>query len=144
PGTVVSDTVEPYLGVRKLTFSNGLMVSLKQTDLERERIRLELHVDGGQLLNTRDDPLATAMDDALPSGGLGKHSTDELQSILAGHSVSFNFRADAETFALRAATTPRDLELQLRLFAAAISDPGYRPEGEAQYRRNIENFFASL
>jgi zinc protease len=30
------------------------------------------------------------------------------------------------------------------LLAAAISDPGYRPQGEAQYRRNIENYFASL
>jgi zinc protease len=28
--------------------------------------------------------------------------------------------------------------------AAAVSDPGYRPAGEAQYRRNIENFFAQL
>jgi zinc protease len=25
-----------------------------------------------------------------------------------------------------------------------VTDPGYRPAGEAQYRRNIENFFASL
>jgi zinc protease len=45
---------------------------------------------------------------------------------------------------MAAATTPRDLELQLELLAAAISDPGYRPQGEAQYRRNIENFFARL
>lgn len=143
PGTVVSDETEPLLGVRKLVFANGLRVSLKPTDLQRDRIAVELNIDGGQLLNTRDDPLATAMDNALPVGGLGKHSIDELQTILAGNSVGFAFGADAETFAMASQTTPRDLELQLQLLAAAISDPGFRPEGEAQYRRNIENFFAA-
>lgn len=143
PGTIVSDETEPLLGVRKLVFANGLRLNLKPTDLERDRIRVELNIDGGQLLNTREDPLATAMDDALPVGGLGKHPIDELQTILAGNSVGFRFGADAETFVMGSQTTPRDLELQLQLLAAAVTDPGFRPEGEAQYRRSIENFFAS-
>ncbi|MEO6040600.1 MAG: insulinase family protein [Croceibacterium sp.] len=144
PGAVVSDTTEPLLGVRKLRFANGLKVSLKTTDLQRNAISLALNIDGGQLLNTRANPLATAMDDVLPVGGLGKHSMDELQSILAGRSVTFRFGADAETFVLGGVTTPRDLELQLQVLAAAVSDPGYRPQGEEQYRRNIRNFFARL
>ncbi|HEY6816635.1 MAG TPA: insulinase family protein [Croceibacterium sp.] len=143
PGTVVADAVEPLLGVRLLTFSNGLRVSLKQTDLQRDRVSVELNIDGGQMLNTRDNPLATAMDSALPAGGLGKHSIDELQTIFAGSAVGFTFNADAETFVFASQTTPRDLELQLQLTSAALSDPGFRPEGEAQYRRGIENFFAS-
>jgi zinc protease len=143
PGTVVADTTEPLLGVRKLTFANGLRLSLRKTDLQQDRIAVELNIDGGQMLNTRDDPLATAMDNALPIGGLGKHSIDDLQTILAGSSVGFGFNADAETFVFASQTTPRDLELQLQLDAAALSDPGFRPEGEAQYRRSIENFFAS-
>jgi zinc protease len=144
PGTVVSDMVEPILGVRKLTFSNGLKVSMKRTELQRDRVSVRLNLDGGQLLNTREDPLATAMDDALAVGGLGRHSTDELQSILAGRSVSFNFAGGPETFVLGGSTTPRDLELQLQVMAAALTDPGYRPQGEDQYRRSIRNFFARL
>ncbi len=143
PGTVVSDTHEPLLGVRLLTFSNGLKLSLKQTALQRDRISVELNIDGGEMLNTRDDPLATAMDNALPVGGLGKHSIDDLQTILAGSAVGFTFNSDAETFVFASQTTPRDLPLQLQLVTAAVSDPGFRPEGEAQYRRSIENFFAS-
>ena len=143
PGTVVSDTVEPLLGIRALRFANGLMLNLKPTELQRDRIAVELNIDGGQLLNTRDDPLATAMTGVLPVGGLGQHSTDELQSILAGRSVGFSIAVEDDSFRMGATTTPRDLELQLQLLAAAISDPGYRPQGEAQYRRDIENFFAS-
>ena len=144
PGTVVSDTHEPVLGIRTIRFANGLRLNLKKTDLQRDRISVALNVDGGQMLNTRDNPIATAMASALPVGGLGKHTTDELQSILAGRSVGFGFGAGEETFAMSAQTTPRDLPLQLQLITAAITDAAYRPAGEAQYRRNIENFFASL
>ncbi len=141
-GAVVSDTVEPLLGVRKIVFDNGAMLSLKRTELQRDRIRAQLNIDGGRLVNTRDSPLATSLVSVLPAGGLGRLSTDDLQSILAGRSVDFTLRADDETFAATATTTPRDLELQLQLFAAALTDPGYRPEGEIQYRRSIDNFFA--
>ena len=41
-------------------------------------------------------------------------------------------------------TTPRDLELQLQLMAALLTDPGYRPEGVERFRKNIDNFFNTL
>lgn len=142
-GRVVSDKVDGPLGIRKVVFANGLMLSMKRTDLEKDRIAVELNLDGGRLLATREDPLAVELDNALPSGGLGKHPLDELQSILAGRSVGFRFAAGDETFVMGSGTTPRDLELQLQLMAAALTDPGFRPQGEAQYRRAIENMFAT-
>ena len=144
PGRVVADTVEPLLGIRTIRFANGLRLNLKQTDLQRDRIAIQLNVDGGQLLNTGDDPLATQMAGSLEVGGLGKHTRDEIQSILAGRTVGFNIGAGGETFVATANTTSRDLELQLQMIAAGISDPGFRPQGEAQYRRSIENLFAGL
>ena len=144
PGKVVSDKAEPLLGIREIQFANGLRLNLKPTELQKDRISLVLAVDGGQMLDTKEHPLATAMVNVLAIGGLGKHSYDELQSILAGRSVSFAIGDGERAFKMGATTTPRDLELQLQLLAAAISDPGYRPQGEAQYRRNIENYFAQL
>lgn len=144
PGTVTSDVVEGYLGIRQITFDNGLKLNLKRTDLAEDRISLELNIDGGEMLDTRDAPLATAMTNSLVVGGLGAHSLDELQSILAGKQVGINLAAEEETFRFRSTTTPRDLEMQLRLFAATVSDPGYRPQGEEQYRRSVSNFFARL
>lgn len=143
-GVVVADTVEPLLGIRTISFANGLRLNLMPTDLEQDRITLQLNIDGGQMLDTQADPLATAMTSTLASGGLGEHSIDELQSILAGKQLSFSFSAAAETFRMGGTTTPADLEMQLQLFAAALVDAGYRPQGEVQYRRNITNFFARL
>jgi zinc protease len=105
-------------------------------------VLVQVSLDGGDMLNTRDNPLATQMVSAMPVGGLGKHSQDELQSILAGHTVSTGLASTPETFVSSAQTTPRDLLLQLEVMAAFVKDPGYRPEGEIQYRLNINNFFA--
>ncbi|MGN6497817.1 MAG: M16 family metallopeptidase, partial [Tsuneonella sp.] len=143
PGIVVSDRTEPRLGIRELRFANGLRVNLKHTALQRDRILFSLTLDGGSLLDTKADPLATALVPSLPAGGLGKHSQDALQSILAGRTVNFAIADAGDVFAMRGVTTPRDLQLQLELLSAAISDPGYRPEGEAMYRRGVANFFKS-
>lgn len=144
PGTVASDTREPLLGIREVRFANGVRLNLKHTDIEKDRALVQLSIDGGDMLNTRDAPLTTEMASFLPYGGLGKHSQDELQSILAGRTVSTGFDSTPETFVSVAETTPPDLELQLELMAAQVTDPGYRAEGEIRYRLNINNFFAQM
>jgi zinc protease len=142
PGTIFQDFVEPQLGIREVRFTNGVMLNLKKTALEADRVQVSLTIDGGNLLNTRANPLATEMTPFLIQGGLGKHSLDDLQSILAGHTVTSALGAGDDAFSARASTTPDDLPLQLELFTAYLADPGYRPEGEEQYKLNIANFFA--
>lgn len=142
PGAVASDSREPALGIRTIRFGNGVRLNLKRTDLEAGRVLVKVSVDGGEHINTRDNPIATQMVPYLPVGGLGRHSQDALQSILAGHTVSTGISVGADAFVSSAQTTPDDLELQLQLFAAFVADPGYRLEGEVQYRLNINNFFA--
>lgn len=144
PGVVVSDTREPVLGIREVRFANGVMLNLKRTDLEKERVRVSLAIDGGDRLDTRADPLASEMVPYLDEGGLTRHSRDELETILAGRTVGFGLSRGDETFDSRVATTPRDLELQLQVLTALITAPGYRPEGEVQYRQQINNYFAQL
>lgn len=144
PGEVVSDTRDERLGFRYITFANGVRLTLKQTDIREDRISYRLLLDGGSLLDTADDPLRTYLVGAIPAGGLGAHSSDELQTILAGRSVGLRLSNAADAFSFSGGTTPRDLELQLQVLAAAITDPGYRNEGIEQFRRGIDNFFETL
>ncbi|MEP5937322.1 MAG: insulinase family protein [Erythrobacter sp.] len=143
-GQVVADSRDERLGLRYLTFANGVRLTLKQTDIQEDRISYRVAIDGGRLLNSREDPLATNLVTSLPAGGLGEHSQDELLSILAGRSVGLRIGSGEDSFTLSGGTTPRDLELQLQLVTAGITDPGYRREGLEQYRRRIDNFFNSL
>lgn len=144
PGQVVGDAREPLLGIRQVRFANGVRLNVKKTDLEKDRVHVQLSVDGGDMLATKSNPIATEMIPMLTAGGLGKHSQDELQSLLAGRTVGANVGATAETFVSSAQTTPLDLELQLQLMTAFLTDPGFRPEGELRYRLNINNFFAQM
>ncbi|GGC00195.1 peptidase M16 [Novosphingobium endophyticum] len=143
-GKVVSDRVDPRLGIREVRFANGVMLNLKRTDIEQDKVRVSVSIDGGDMLDTPSDPLATEMVSYLDEGGLGKHSRDDLETILAGRTVGFGLRSDEASFDGLYRTTPRDLQLQLELIAALITDPGYRSEGQVQYRQQINNYFARL
>jgi len=144
PGKVVADTVSPALGIREVRFANGVMLNLRKTDIEKDRVRVSLAIDGGDAIATKKDPLANELVPYLDEGGLGKHSADDLQSILAGHTVGVNFRSNEASYVTRVATTPSDLQLEFDLLAAFVTDPGYRPEGEVQYRQQVNNYFAQL
>ncbi|MEJ2458592.1 MAG: insulinase family protein [Novosphingobium sp.] len=144
PGTVTSDTREPLLGIREVRFANGVMLNIKHTDIEKDKVRVSLAIDGGDMLDTKVNPTASEMAPYLDEGGLGKHSRDELDTILAGHTLSLNLARGEATFKSAATTIPGDLELQLDLMTALISDPGYRPEGEVQYRQSVNNYFAQI
>lgn len=143
-GEVVSDNTSDDLGIRTLRFANGVMLNLKKTDLQDDRISIRTYIDGGRMLRTKDDPLAVELAGLLSSGGLGKHSLDELQSILAGRSVSGSFGGGSDTFSSSTTTTPRDFELQLQLLAAFVTDPGYRAEGLGPWKKGLADFFARI
>ncbi|MFM2301440.1 MAG: hypothetical protein RLZZ84_1176 [Pseudomonadota bacterium] len=149
PGTVQSDVRDPALGIRTIRFANNVRLNLKRTDLQHDQVLVQVSLDGGQMLATPTNPLAVQMvsiggSSILTLGGLGKHSKDQLDTLLAGRTASAGVAATPETFVIQAATTPRDLEIELQLAAAQLTDPGYRPEGQVIFLQNINNLFASL
>ncbi len=144
PGEVISDTEDERFGFRLIRFANGVRLNLKQSDIRQNQIRYSVTLDGGNLLNTSDDPLKTALVSAFTLGGLGQHSQDELETVLAGRDVRLSMRSSSDHFSLSGGTNPEDLDLQLQLLAAALTDPGYRKEGEQRYARRVEDWFARL
>ena len=142
PGAVVFDGRDDRFGFRLIRFENGVMLNLKQTDIRKDRVSFRVTVDGGTLLNTADDPLKTALVSSMSAGGLGKHSEDELETVLAGHDVRLSIGASTDGFRISGGTTPEDLLLQMQLVSAGLTDPGYRGEAIERYRRNIAEFFA--
>lgn len=149
PGTVISDTRDPALGIRTVRFANNVRLNVKRTELRANEILVQVSLDGGQMLATRDNPLAVQMvslgnSSILALGGLGKHSKDQLDSLLAGRTVSAGVVATPETFVIQAGTTPRDLATELQLAAAQLTDPGYRPEAQVIFLQNMNSLFAAL
>ncbi|MEO1921228.1 MAG: insulinase family protein [Sphingomonadaceae bacterium] len=142
PGAVVSDTLTEDLDIRTLRFGNGVMLNLKQTDIVDDQILVQVNIDGGSLLETKEDPLKTQLVGLMTQGGLGALTLDELQTALAGRSVGNAFGLTSDTFVSYVGTKPRDLELQLQLLAAYLVDPGLRNDPVVRFRAGLDDVFA--
>lgn len=143
PGKVVSDNRIDDLGIRRIRFANNVMLNIKKTDFQKERVYLSVRVDGGNLLATRDDPTKVALAGSLTVGGLEAHSADELRTILAGKTVSPGFGASTDAFGGSALTSSEDFALQAKLMAAFVTHPGYRADGLALIRRFLPQQYAA-
>lgn len=145
PGRVVSSTDLDDLGVRQLVLSNGVRVNLKPTPYSQGEILVAAAIDGGRMSQPAGKPGLNALAAAvINQGGLEAHPVTDLQRIFAGRTVASNFSVDDERFFFQGATTPRDLELHLKVLAARILHPGYRPEAEIQFRRMLPAAYARL
>jgi zinc protease len=145
PGRVVADGRIEDLGLRTIRFANNVRLTLRRTDFERGRVLVSLRLGGGALdFPQQPDGLANFMGTAFAAGGTRRHSLDALQSIMAGRMVRGGVDVLPDGFGGARATTPEDLLAQLQLLAAYVTAPGYRPEGEAQWRAEIAAWYPTL
>ncbi|WP_237023509.1 M16 family metallopeptidase [Lacunisphaera limnophila] len=145
PGKVDERTEVTDLGATLLAFKNGVRLNLKPTDFEAGRIRLNIRLGGGTLTAPADQPgLPLLANVAFTTGGLGRHSVDDLQRLLAGRTVGLSFGAQSDAFSFGATTNRADLLLQLQLFCAYVTDPGFRPESLRQVHKAAEQLYQRL
>jgi len=145
PGTVTTRKEVADLGITQLVLSNKIRVNLKPTDFEKNKIRISARIGSGKLTQPKDSPMFDVFASAVfDGGGLGKHSNDDLQRILAGKNVNSSFGIGEDAFGLAGVTTPADLLLELQLLAATLSDPGYRNEGLWQFQKAIPTLYQQL
>ena len=145
PGKIVSDTIVPDLDVRTIRFANNVMLNLKPTKFEDGRLRFSVELGRGTLALPADKPgMALYLSSMLGQGGLGKHSSDDLQSILAGRSVTMGMAAQTDAFSIAGSTKMADFAQQMAVSAALVTDPGYRPEMAARWKAIVPLFSAQL
>ncbi len=145
PGKIAKRSDVTDLNLTLAEFSNGVRLNLKPTDFEAGRIRISVRVGAGRLIEPAAKPgLGFLASNSFLLGGLGQHSADDLQRLLAGHTVGTNFALTNDAFVFSGATNRTDLALQLQLLCAYLTDPGYRPESIRQIQKNLEPFYAQL
>ncbi|MBE7539916.1 MAG: insulinase family protein [Opitutaceae bacterium] len=141
-GKIESRTHIDDLDITQATFANGVRVNLKKTPYEAGRIHLFARVGIGALSEPVGERGLVALANAtFDAGGLGRHSTDDLQRILSGRNVSVGLRMGQDHIGFGGSTTPRDLLLTLQLLTAKLTDPGYRPESLRLARKNFDQMY---
>ncbi len=144
-GTATQETKIEDLDATQLMLSNNIRVNYKKTDFQKNSISINARFGSGQLTQPEGsaglDRFASAI---LEAGGLGQHSADDLERILAGKNVGVGFQVGEASFSLSGRTTPEDLELQLQLMCAYLTDPGFRPEGERMFKMALPMLYKQL
>lgn len=146
PGKVAKRTRIEDLDATLITFENNVRLNMKKTDFEDNVIRLSARVGAGTLSAPLEEApgFETYASNMLSLSGLGKHSVDDIRTVMAGKSVGVGRGLGDTVTTLSGSTTPDDLALQLKLMTAYATDPGYRPEAQAQYDKFIRSWYPTL
>ena len=129
PGTVVSTEVIEDIGTTFVTFENGVRLTIKPTDFTDDQVLVSIRTGTGFLSLPTDEPTATlALGAAFGEGGLGQLTAEQLETVLSGRVYSASLSADEESYRLSGTTRTEDLDLQMQVLTAYLTDAGWRPE----------------
>ena len=144
PGEITHREEVKDLDMTLLTFANGVRVNLKAVDYAKDSILINANFGTGKLQETTTPGLRFFASAVFDTGGLEKHSEDDLQHVLAGRTAAVNFGVGDEFFSLSGKTNQKDLLLQCQLLAAYLTAPGYRPEGLRQLRLGLDAIYQQM
>lgn len=133
------------LDVTLAEFSNGVRLNLKHTPYQADNIQVGVRIAGGSQTQPKTQPgLASLVSGTFLAGGLGRHDADDLDHLIAGHTVGVGFGVGDDVFSLSGTTNSTDLLFELRLLAAFVTDPGLRPEALRQFHQQMEQTYAKI
>lgn len=129
PGTVASTEVIEDIGTTFVTFDNGVRLTIKPTDFTDDQVLVSIRTGTGFLSLPTDAPTATlALGAAFAEGGLGQLTAEQLETVLSGKVYSASLSADEDSYRLSGTTRTEDLDLQMQVLTAYLTDAGWRPE----------------
>ena len=136
------------LDIEQLDFANGVKVLLWPTDNEPGRVTLKVRFGAGwRAFNAASAPYATLGNLALVGSGEGKLGQEELDKLMTGRKMGFDFKIYDGSFGFSADTRAADLDDQLYLMAAKFATPRWDVQpvlrAQAAAKINYESFATS-
>jgi zinc protease len=144
PGRVVARRQVADLGVTFVRVANGVRLNIKPTAFRKDQVLVSVGLGDGRLALPKDRLTESWAEEALVIGGLGKIDYDDMQQVLASHIVGARAGLTDDAFVLAGATRPQDLDTQLQVLAAYVSDPGFRPAAFARVRSAVVDELAEV
>ena len=125
--TPTSRTEVAAVGATVVSFPNGVRLTVKPTAFKDQQILITVRTGiGEEGLPTDRFTSQMLAPMVYTQGGLGKLTADELSRVLTGKIYSTGFAIDGDAYQLSGATRPADLQLQMQVLAAYLTDPGLR------------------
>ncbi|MEA2998804.1 MAG: zinc protease [Sphingomonadales bacterium] len=114
-------------------FRNGTILNFKQTALESGGVEIRVRFGNGERGLQEKDRMAFQLASGLfPAIGLGKLDFADIQSAFAGTTWTFSLAVQTDAFVLSSSTLSDQVDGELRLLTAYMTDPGFRPTLDAK------------
>lgn len=142
PGRVVSREIVPQPEFTRVRFENGVVLNVKTAAYTRDLVQVAVQFGAGRAGVADADFQAASMGvNFIYSGGLEQHSLREIQDLFPERRIGLGAGMLNDAFQLYNSTRPADLEVQLQLMAAMLSDPGFRDDFAGQRRQGIDSLY---
>ena len=120
-GSIVKEEACSDLGYTKLTLSNGAMVLLKHTDIDKSQVLFKAYGRGGWTLYGEDDDPNIIMLGSVPFGNNGLTSS-QVAKLFAGKQVSLSNSLNQRTFTFTGSANPVDMESLMQMIHAEFTN----------------------
>ncbi|VVS93838.1 M16 family metallopeptidase [Desulfoluna spongiiphila] len=142
PGQIASRVTHDDLGITVVTFDNGVVLNLKQTDFKAKEVLYTLRFGQGIKGAKGLVPgLASVSVMVTNESGLGRLDRDETARAMAGTNTSFRYGAGQDGFALSGRTTPRELDLMFQVLFTQLTDTRLKEEA---YHLSVQRYTQGL
>jgi zinc protease len=125
------------IGIERLVFPNGLIVNLKKTGFEKNRIWIRADFGTGKQ-NEQIPGMAMLAEDVVNKSGSGKFPGSVIEELKAGSSINMSFRIGESAFSWTGTTLAKDFEMYSQLLHSVLLDPGFRKNAFTAVKANIE------
>jgi zinc protease len=129
--------------IEKIVFPNGLIVNLKKTKFEKNRIWIQADFGKGRK-NEQIPGMAMLTEDIVNKSGSGKFPGSVIEELKAGSSIGMSFRIGESAFSWTGTTLAKDFELFSQLLHTMLLDPGLRKNAFTTVKSNIELMYQKL
>jgi zinc protease len=142
PGQVDSREPLPDIDATRIAFANGVRLNFKPSQNAQDRVEIRVRFGAGQEeLSAKDLPAARLGATLLREGGLGRNDFGDTVRFCEGHACDFELSVGRDAFEVAGATRPSDLDVELQLITAYLSDPGFRPEIDARIPTTVRTLY---
>jgi zinc protease len=140
PSGIADQTEIPDLDAVQVRFNNGVRLIIKPTRFKDDQILVRVRIGSGLSGQKPDVQSLSWAAPAFVEAGLGKATAEDLERLLASNVYGAEIGQDEKSTLLSGSTRPEDLDVQMQVLAAFLTDPGWRPEALAR----MQTYTASL
>ncbi|MCJ9428650.1 M16 family metallopeptidase [Kordiimonas marina] len=145
PGKIKSE--RKILGGKatEIRFENNVMLTLMPTKFDKASVYGTLRFGGGlAAMDAKDGAARFLFDNAFAVGGLKAHDRNALMRLLAGKTAGLSSSTHGIAYQFSAGFRPEDMLLQMQLWAAYLTAPGYREEAVRWFRRGLPGYYEQM